>query len=317
MRNVTLKQLRAFAAVARTGSVTAAAQALHVTPPAVTLQMKLLADQLGLPLVERAPAGMLPTHAGRLLLDSVRRVEAILADSHAALAALAGSEGGTAHVGVVSTAKYFAPRVLAAFARAHPKIELRLMVGNRADVVRGLREHDLDLAVMGRPPDDIDVSATVFGDHPHVVVVPPGHVLAGRAAVPPSGLAGETFLVREPGSGTRSLMERFFAESGLAPRVGMEIGSNETVKQAVMAGLGIAFLSAHTIDMEVQTSRLVILDVVGLPIVRQWHVVRMADRRLMPAADRVGRFFVEEGRQFLPFRDGVDQARRLRCRSAR
>ncbi len=302
MKHVTLRQLRVFAAVTRTGSVTAAAQALNVTPPAVTLQMKLLSEQLGLPLVERATGGMVPTHAGRLLQDTVRRVEAILSDSAAALAALAGSETGTVHVGVVSTAKYFAPRVLAAFARAHPGIELRLIVGNRADVVRGLREHELDLAVMGRPPEDIDVIAAVFGDNPHVVIAPPGHRLAARRAMPPAVLAQESFLVREPGSGTRTLMERFFAESNIAPRIGMEIGSNETVKQAVMAGLGIAFLSAHTIDMEMQSRRLAILDVEGLPIIRQWHVVRMAERRLMPAADKVGRFFTEEGRLFLPFR---------------
>lgn len=300
MKNVTLKQLRVFAAVTRTGSVTAAAEALHVPPPAVTLQMKLLSEQLGLPLVERAAGVMVPTHAGRLLAETVHRVEAILSDTAASLAALAGSETGTVHVGVVSTAKYFAPRVLAAFARAHPRIDMRLMVGNRADVIRGLREHDLDLAVMGRPPEEIAVVASVIGDHPHVVVAPATHPLANRHAVPPKALADETFLVREPGSGTRTLMERFFAECGIAPRIGMEIGSNETVKQAVMAGLGIAFLSAHTIDMEVQAGRLVILNIVGLPIVRQWHIVHMAERRLMPAADLVGRYFTKEGRLFLP-----------------
>ncbi len=302
MKNVTLKQLRVFAAVARTGSVTAAAQALHVSPPAVTLQMKLLSDQLGLPLIERVAGGMVPTHAGRLLQDMVRRVESLLSDGAAGLAALAGSETGSVHVGVVSTAKYFAPRVLAAFARAHPAIELRLMVGNRADVVRGLREHELDLAVMGRPPEELGVTASVIGDHPHVVVAAPGHALAMRRSVPPAALATETFLVREPGSGTRTLMERFFAESKIAPRIGMEIGSNETVKQAVMAGLGIAFLSAHTIDIEVEARRLAILDVQGLPIVRQWHVVRLSERRLMPAADKVGRFFSEQGSLFLPYR---------------
>ncbi len=308
MKNVTLKQLRVFAAVTRAGSVTGAAEALHVSPPAVTLQMKLLSEQLGLPLVERASGVMVPTHAGRVLAETVHRIEAILGDTGAALAALAGSESGTVHVGVVSTAKYFAPRVLAAFARAHPRIEMRLMVGNRADVIRGLQEHDLDLAVMGRPPEEIAVTAWVIGDHPHVVVAPATHALADRRAVPPKALAGETFLVREPGSGTRTLMERFFAESGIAPRVGMEIGSNETVKQAVMAGLGIAFLSAHTIDMEVQAGRLVILDVVGLPIVRQWHVVHMTERRLMPAADLVGRYFTEQGRLFLPFQGHTPRA---------
>lgn len=302
MKNVTLKQLRVFAAVARTGSVTGAAEALHVTPPAVTLQMKLLADQLGLPLIERAAGGMVPTQAGRLLAETVHRIEACLADGAAALAALAGAETGTVHVGVVSTAKYFAPRVLAAFARDHPAIELRLLVGNRAEMVEGLRDRALDVAVMGRPPDELQLETLVIGDHPHVVVAAPAHRLAARRAVPAAALAGETFLVREAGSGTRTLMERFFAESGIAPRLGMEISSNETVKQAVMAGLGIAFLSAHTIDIEVEARRLAILDIEGLPIVRQWYVVWLSERRLMPAARKVAQFFGAQGRLFLPYR---------------
>jgi len=237
--------------------------------------------------------------------DMVRRIETILSDAAGEIAALAGSESGTVQVGVVSTAKYFAPRALAAFVRAHPQIELRLAVGNRADIVRGLREHDLDLAVMGRPPEGLDVVLAQIGDHPHVVVLPPGHRLAGLRGVQPAALAGETFLVREPGSGTRTLMERFFAESGIAPRIGMEIGSNETVKQGVMAGLGVTFLSAHTIDMEVQVGRLVIADVAGLPIVRQWFVVSLRGRRLMPAAEKLCRFFAEQGRLFLPILPGA------------
>ena len=300
MKHVTLKQLRAFAAVVRTASVTGAAQALHVSPPAITLQMRLLQEQLGVPLIERSAAGMKPTTAGRLLADTVKRVEIVLSDSAAAIAALAGLETGLVHVGVVSTAKYFAPRVLGAFAQAHPGIELRLVVGNRAEIIAGLRDHELDLAVMGRPPEDLEVILAVIGEHPHVVVVPPGHRLAGGQAVLAADLAGETFLVRERGSGTRMLMEEFFERACIAPRFGMEIGSNETVKQAVMAGLGIAFLSAHTIELEVQTGRLAVLDVAGLPVVRQWCVVRLAERRSMPAVDLVGLYLTEEGRLFLP-----------------
>ena len=300
MKHVTLKQLRAFAAVVRTASVTGAAQALHVSPPAITLQMRLLQEQLGVPLIERSPAGMTATVAGRLLADTVKRVEIILSDSAAAIAALAGVETGMVQVGVVSTAKYFAPRVLGAFAQAHPGIDLRLVVGNRAEIIAGLRDHELDLAVMGRPPEDLEVVSTVIGEHPHVVVAPPSHRLASGRAMSPASLAGETFLVRERGSGTRMLMEQFFEQSGIAPRFGMEIGSNETVKQAVMAGLGIAFLSAHTIELEVQTGRLAVLDVAGLPIVRQWCVVRLAERRSMPAVDLLGLYLTEEGRLFLP-----------------
>lgn len=300
MRNVTLKQLRVFAAVVRTGSVTGAAQRLNVSPPAVTLQMQLLQSQVGLPLVERSSSGTTPTDAGRELLAAVERIEAILADCGAVLAALAGTERGTASVGVVSTAKYFAPRALAAFARAHPGIDLRITVGNRADIISGLRHYEIDVAVMGRPPEELDVAATVIGDHPHVIVAPPDHPLARCSAIEPKLLEAETFLVREPGSGTRSLMERFFARLDIAPRIGMQIGSNETIKQAVIAGLGIAFISGHTVEAEVGTSRLVILNVKGLPITRQWYIVHLRQRQLMPAASAIRTFFANEGRRYLP-----------------
>lgn len=300
MRHVTLKQLRVFAAVARTGSVTAAAEAIGVTPPAVTLQMKLLQDQVGLPLIERSVTGMTPTEAGRTLLAMVRRLEAVFSDGEAELAGLAGARTGVVQVGVISTAKYFAPRVLAAFAREHVGIDVKLFVGNRAEIVERLRERDVDLVIMGRPPDELEVTQRPIGEHPHVVVAPPDHALADARALNARDLEGENFLVREPGSGTRTVMERFFAEIGLVPRIGMEIGSNETVKQAVMAGLGIAFLSAHTIDIEYQTGRLIVLDVAGLPLMRSWHVVHLAQRRLTPAADLLGRFVVEEGGRYLP-----------------
>jgi len=300
MRNVTFKQLRALAAVVRTGSVTAAAQRLNVSPPAVTLQMQLLQDQAGLPLVERTPNGTMATDAGNEILRAVDQIETILADCTAALASIAGTKRGTVSVGVVSTAKYFAPKVLGAFSRLHPGIDLKITIGNRAEMVDGLTRYEIDLAVMGRPPDELDVELDVIGAHPHVIIAPVDHKLAGKPKIPARLLASENFLVRELGSGTRALMERFFAQEGISPKFGMVIASNETIKQAVIAGLGIAFISGHTIDSALAMNSVTILDGEGLPIVRQWCVVHLRPRRLMPAVATIRAFFVEEGPKYLP-----------------
>lgn len=300
MRNVTLKQLRVLAAVIRSGSVTGAAQQLNVSPPAVTLQMQILQDHAGLPLTERNQTGTTATDAGREILHAIDQIETILADCSATLAAIAGQKSGTVSVGVISTAKYFAPRALGAFARTHPGVDLRLTIGNRADMIEGLNRYELDIAVMGRPPDQLDVEVDVIGDHPHVIITAPDHPLAQAGCISPQQLSGETFLVREPGSGTRGLMERFFAQAGIAPRIGMQIGSNETIKQAVIAGLGIAFISGHTIDSALATNSLAILNVEGLPIIRQWCVAHLRTRRLMPAAAAIRAFFISETRRYLP-----------------
>ncbi len=300
MRNVTFKQLRALAAVVRTGSVTAAAQKLNVSPPAVTLQMQLLQDQAGLPLVERTPAGTTATDAGAEILRAVEQIETILADCSAALASIAGTKRGTVSVGVVSTAKYFAPKMLGAFAKTHPGIDLRITIGNRAEMVAGLTSYEIDLAVMGRPPEDLDVELDIIGEHPHVIIAATDHKLVNKPNIPARLLESETFLVREQGSGTRALMERFFAKAGITPRTGMTIASNETIKQSVIAGLGIAFISGHTIDSALATNSLAILDIEDLPIIRQWCIVHLRQRRLMPAVATIRTFFATEGPKYLP-----------------
>ena len=300
MRNATFRQLRALAALARTGSVTRAAELLHLTPPAVTLQLQALQHEAGMPLIDRGPAGMRLTDAGREVAAAAQRIDVVLGECEAVLGDLAGGRRGAVGAGITSTAKYFAPRALGVFTRRHPGLELRLAVGNRAETIAGLRDHSLDLAVMGEPPEDLAVQATTIGPHPHVIVTAADHPLAGVRRIPPEALEGEIFLVREEGSGTRNLMQRFFADAGVAPCIGMQLGSNETIKQAVLAGLGIAFLSAHTIELEVQTQRLVILDVLGLPVTRQWYAVHLADRRLTLAARTLHAFLVTEGASFLP-----------------
>ncbi|CAL8981669.1 HTH-type transcriptional activator CmpR [Rhodoplanes serenus] len=300
MRNLTLKHLRLLESAARLGSFTAAAEANHITPPAVTMQMRQLEQEVGLPLFDRDARGLTPTAAGHELLLAARRIEGVLTECREALAALQDLGAGKVTVGVVSTAKYFAPRMLAAYARRFPAVELQLVVGNRRDIVAQFEAGQFDVCVMGRPPETCDVESERIGPHPHGVIAPPDHPLAGRAGLSPQAIAGETVLVREVGSGTRTLMESFFARAGIAPTIGMEIGSNETIKQAVMAGLGLAFISAHTIAAELADGRLVMLDIEGLPVERAWFVVRLASRRLMPAARSLRDFLVAEGGAFLP-----------------
>lgn len=299
MRNATLKQLRALAAIVETGTVTGAARRLNVTPPAVTMQVQQLEEHVGLPLLDRAGDRFQPSAAGREVLAAISRIEAAMSDCGAALDAMKGLKSGRVSVGLVSTAKYFVPSALGAFARLHPGIDVVLSVGNREEIIAALRGDAIDLAITGRPPVDMEVDKYPIGDHPHLIIAPTDHPLLGKRLVP-AALANANFLVREPGSGTRGLMERFFQDSGIEPRIAMEIGSNETIKQAVMAGLGLAFLSAHTIAAELADGRLAALDVEGLPVVRQWFVVKRTAKRQTPPAAALTEFLSRRGPEFLP-----------------
>lgn len=300
MRNLTLKHLRLMSSAARLGSFAAAAEANSVTPPAVTMQIRQLEDDIGLPLFDRTPRGLEATAAGQEILLAAQRIESVLDECREALLAFQTLDAGRVTVGVVSTAKYFAPRMVAAFSRMHPKVELKLVVGNRRDIMERFESGACDLCIMGRPPETTEVESHLLGPHPYVVVAPLDHPLAGRGGLTPRALAAETFLVRELGSGTRLVMETFFKKAKAKPVIGMEIGSNETIKQAVIAGLGLTFISAHTVAAEIHDGRLVTLDVEGLPILRNWFVVRPAAKRLMPATRSLRDFLIAEGSSFLP-----------------
>ena len=299
-RSVSIRQLRALAALAANGSITAAANKLHLTQPAVTLQLRNLQELAGLPLIQRTTEGMLLTDAGREVLALSERVEAALGACEASLDMIAGKTAGRISIGAVSTAKYFVPYAISAFQKMHPKVKVQLSIGNRQDMGNALRNYDLDIAIMGRPPVDMDMIVHLIGDHPHVIIAPTAHPFAKKQRIPVSKLAEETFLTREPGSGTRSLMEQLFETAGIQPEIGMEMSSNETIKQAVIAGLGISFISAHTVATELEERRLVILDVVGLPVVRQWFVVARKDKVLLPPARAMLDFLSVSGSQFLP-----------------
>jgi DNA-binding transcriptional LysR family regulator len=295
MRNVTLRQLRTFAEVARRQSFTAAAKALHLTQPAVSMQMRQLEDAAGLPLVEQLGRRIHLTDAGRELLPYAAGISDLLREAEDAMKALQGVSGGELSLAVTSTAKYFAPRLLAEFRRSHPEARLRLAVSNREAVVRELTENTVDLAVMGRPPRGLDTEAAPFAKHPIGIIAAPEHPLVGRKRLPLERLAGETFIIRERGSGTRAAMEHVFAERGFKAGETLEMSSNETIKQAVMAGMGIAFLSMHTIGLELRAGRLALLAVSGLPVMREWYVIHRRGKRLSPAAQAFKSFLLEQG----------------------
>jgi len=284
MRRITLKQLRAFSAVNREGTISAAARLLNLTPPAVNLQLRLLEESAGMPLLERSKGTMHLTEAGSSLLDTVEQIETALGEFGEALDALRGGEMGHVNVGIVSTAKYFAPRALAEFVKLYPDVNMRLQVGNRGEMINSLEHHQLDFVIMGLPPSDLEVDKVVIGDHPHIIIAPPDHPKVGKKRIPFNSLTKDTFLLRESSSGTRLLLQRLFDEAGLYPNMGLEIGSNETIKQAVMAGLGIALISADTVNIELRDGRLCGLDVVGLPAIRQWYLAKLKKKRLQPAA---------------------------------
>ena len=316
-RELTLRQLRALAAVHRDRSVTSAAKKLHLTQPAVTLQIRNLQTLAGLPLIQRTSDGMLLTDAGREVLALSERIEAAIADCETSLEMMAGKTAGKISIGAVSTSKYFVPFMISGFSKLYPNVDVSLFIGNRQEIGNALRGYDLDFAIMGRPPADIDMDVRLIGDHPHVIIAPTSHRLARKSRLALTDLAGETFLLREPGSGTRGLMEQLFETARVRPNLGMAMSSNETIKQAVIAGLGIAFISAHTVATELDERRLVTLDVAGLPVVRQWFVLSRKDKVLLPPARAMLEFLAARGAQFLPRTHGRVRITRPSARGSR
>ena len=295
MRHLTLKQLRIFEAAARHLHFGRAAKEVHLTQPAVSIQLKQLEQSVGLPLFEQVGRRMHLTRAGEELLRHSKAVLGQLREAEEAIEALKGAGGGELHLAVTSTAKYFAPKLLAEFRRLQPRVRVRLTVSNREAVVRELAENTADLVIMGRAPRGLDTEALAFARHPLAIVASPEHPLAASRRLTLAKLAGETFLIREQGSGTRAAMEQMFAEHGFKPADTIEMSSNETIKQAAMAGMGVSFLSLHTVGLELATGRLVVLRVAGTPVMRDWYVIHRAKKRLSGAASAFKQFLLERG----------------------
>ncbi len=295
MKNATFRQLRVFSEVARQLSFARAAEVLHLTPPAVTMQVKELEGHVGLPLFERNGRRVALTTAGEYMLVYARKMLATLKDAEDAAARLQRVEVGQLTIGMVSTAKYFLPRLLAEFKREHEGVDIRLAVGNREQLVRMLQGNEVDIAVMGRPPTELATRAEPFAAHPHVFVAATDHPLLNIGHPTVESLRPYGFILRERGSGTRAALEKFLEKS----RMVMEMTSNETIKQAVMAGMGISFLSLHTIGLELEHGLIARLDVEGTPIVRGWNVVHTLSKLLSPAAEAFRYFMLERAETFL------------------
>ncbi|MBE2275618.1 MAG: LysR family transcriptional regulator [Rhodobacteraceae bacterium] len=287
---ITLKQLRALKAVVAHGTLTAAAVELGLTTPAIHSQIKNLETATDVALLRRDGEGgrMEPTAEGEEMLRAATRIESILSQAAAQIRARSTGRLGEVVLSVVSTAQYFAPRLVRMLIDRCPEIAIQLRVGNRESVVADLDQARCELAIMGRPPRAPEVHALPLGPHPHGVILLPDHPLARDDGYDPSLLVRETFLSREPGSGTRILMQRFFErlEEPHAVRL-IEMESNESIKQAVLAGLGVAFLSLHTVDDELRSGRLAVLRGPFLPVMRHWYLVTPQHVPPGPATQRI------------------------------
>lgn len=306
MLHVTLRQLKVFESVARHLSFSRAAEDLHLTQPAVSMQIKQLEDSVDLPLFEQIGKKIYLTDAGRELYHYSRAISEQLTDMELALDELKGLERGKLNISVVSTANYFAPHLLAKFCQRYSGITVSLNVSNRETVLKHLADNVTDLAIMGQPPNGLDIATESFMENPLVVIAPPGHPLCSARRIPVKRLEQETFLLREPGSGTRSAMERFFAEHRISISKGMEADTNEAIKQAVQAGMGLAIMSLHTAELELETKRLRILDVQDFPIMRHWHVVHRKNKRLSSVAQAFREFLLKEAHELVAHVARVD-----------
>lgn len=295
MKNATLRQLKVFECVARHLSFTRAAEELHLTQPAVSTQVKELEGHAGVRLFEQLGRKIYLTQAGEEMLYQSRAIIRQFREAEEAMQQLKGVSGGTLNVAVISAGDYFFPRLLAEFTRRHAGVVLNLTVHNRAELLHQLADNLTDLAIMVRPPTDMDTVNETFAPHPYVIVAPPGHPLAARKAIPMSMLAREPFIVREQDSDTWHSMQQGFGKWLPKLNLVMKSKSNETIKQAVMAGMGIAFLSAHTLTLERQVGILMVLDVKGFPLMQSWYVVHRAKKRLPPVAAALKRFLIDEG----------------------
>ena len=306
MKNFTFRQLVLLEAVARNSSFTRAAEELHLTQPAVSTQIKQLEEEVGMPLFEQMGKKIFLTPAGREMYAFSRTIAQQFTDIRTVLEEMKGIQRGSLDIAVTSTAKYFAPYLLAAFCKQHAGITVSLNVTNREDILRQLTDNIPDMAIMGSPPRGMPLLADSFMDNPLVVIAPPDHPLAKRGRIPLQTLLQESFIVRERGSGTRNAIEHFLEQHGQRMNTTMEMSRNEAIKHAVMAGLGLGIVSVHTLDMEFKLGRLTVLNVEGFPILKEWYIVHREGKRFSAAAQAFKEFVLAEGRKLITIPQPAD-----------
>lgn len=297
--HITLRQLQVFEAAARLGGYTRAAEALHMSQPAVSMQIRQLEAQAGMPVFDQIGKKIHLTDAGRALYRHAQSILEKVTEAQLELEEMRGVRRGQLDITIASTANYFAPRLIAAFCQRHPEVKVTLDVSNREHILALLADSAKDLAIMGQPPEESNFIAHPFLENPLVVIASPNHPLAKARAILPSRLSEESFISREPGSGTRMAAERFFDAAGIRLTTAMEMSSNEAIKQAVQAGLGLGVVSIHTLEMESALDRLAILDVQGFPIMRQWYAVHRPAKRFSSVAQAFLDFIMTEAGSLL------------------
>ncbi|MDQ0043594.1 LysR family transcriptional regulator [Variovorax boronicumulans] len=306
MKHATLRQLKVFEAVARLLSFSRAAEELHLTQPAVSTQVAKLEEHAGNVLFEQFGKKIFLTPAGAELLQISRAIIQQFEAAENAMMQFKGVSGGKLNVGVISAGDYFFPRLLVEFASRHRGVTLNFTVHNREGLLTHIAENLTDLAIMVRPPTDLDTSNQAFAPHPYVIVAPPTHPLVGVPGIPLKRLMREPFVVRERASDTWHSMEDGFGRELEHINITMEIRSTETIKQAVIAGMGVSFVSAHTISQELKAGSLCVLDVEGFPLMLNWYVVHRRTKRLPPVAQAFKDFLLSDGAslisQIVPFK---------------
>ena len=293
--HITFRQLQVFEAVARQLSYTRAAEELHLTQPAVSMQIKQLESSVGLSLFEQLGKRVFMTQAGETMLGHAQTIIRQLGRAQEEMDELKGVDSGRLRIAVASTVNYFATRLLATFTRLHPSVQITLDVTNRETLLQKLEDNQPDVVLMGKPPKDLDLDADAFMDNPLIMIARPDHSLSKHRSIALKELTEETFVVRESGSGTRIAMERFFDQKSFVPSATIEMTGNETIKQSVEAGLGLAIVSVHTVELELALERLSRLDIRGMPIMRRWYVGHRRGKRLSPTAQAFRQFVLDEG----------------------
>ncbi|MCC8403147.1 LysR family transcriptional regulator [Paraburkholderia sp. MMS20-SJTN17] len=293
VRTLTLRQLQIFVVASRYTSFARAADELHLTQPAVSMQIHQLEEAVGLPLFERVARKLTLTEAGEVLTHHASRILGEIKDTEDAMMSLKSADSGSINVGIVSSATYFAPKLLAMYSHLYPKVDVHFSVGNRDALLRMLQDNAIDLAIMGRPPPELDTTAEPLAKHPQVVIAPLSHPLCGARRFDLQELRRDVFLLREPGSGTRMAAEAMFRQHLFTPAKTVTLGSNETIKQAVMAGMGVSLISLHTLQLELRTGEIALLDVNGTPLERTWQIVHLRSKLLSPTSVMFRQFLLE------------------------
>lgn len=297
--HVTLRQLKVFEAAARLLSYTRTAEQLHLSQPAVSMQIKQLENNVGLPLFEMLGKKLYLTDAGHELYHYSKTIFEQLDEAESVIESMKGRRSGRLKISVATTASHFTTRLLAAFSKRFEGVSIELDVTNRENLRRQLEDNEPDLVIMGQPPGDLNVVAQAFMDNPLVIVAPVNHPLTNERNIPLSRFAEERFVVRETGSGTLGAIERFFNQHDVPFQTGIQMSNNEGIKQAVEAGLGLGIASIHTLELELETGHLALLDVEDFPIERHWYLVERKGKRLSVVAQAFKDFVLEEAGQFV------------------